>query len=145
VSLNGKRFATGRFPPDLSPETHVSRTCHFALLVRCLHDAQAYTVLESSTDSVFLHLTTQESSGVHWGSILKSNSNGTYYGTSIDNVNRNKAGFVDFEKLIGLDGIAVVNVVSNPGTAALSGQKDLQTRITHNDGRRMLSRTVLSR
>lgn len=36
--------------------------------------------------------------------------------------------------MIGLDGIAVMNVVSNPEEAALSGKKKLQTRITHNDG-----------
>ena len=36
--------------------------------------------------------------------------------------------------MIGLDGIAVMNIVSNPDEAALSGNKKLQTRITHNDG-----------
>jgi len=38
--------------------------------------------------------------------------------------------------MIGLDGIAVINVVSNPEEAALSSNKKLQTRITHNDGGR---------
>jgi hypothetical protein len=69
-----------------------------------------------------------------WGNILKSNSNGTYFGLSIENVNRNNGGFVDFEKLAGLDGIAMVNIVANPAEAALTGRKALQTRITHNDG-----------
>lgn len=69
-----------------------------------------------------------------WGNILKSNSNGTYFGLSIENVNRNMAGFVDFEKFQGLDGIALVNVVANPAEAALTGRKALQTKITHNDG-----------
>jgi hypothetical protein len=69
-----------------------------------------------------------------WGNILKSNWNGTYYGLSIDNVNRDERGFVDFEKMIGLDGIALINVVSNPHDAAISGRKMLQSRITHNDG-----------
>jgi hypothetical protein len=36
--------------------------------------------------------------------------------------------------MIGLDGIAIVNVVSNPEAAAVTGTKELQTRITHNDG-----------
>lgn len=69
-----------------------------------------------------------------WGSLLKSNSNGTYFGISLNNVNRNDRGFVDFEKVIGLDGIAVVNVIANPDDARVSGNKKLQTRITHNDG-----------
>ncbi len=52
------------------------------------------------------------------------------------NVNRNEAGYVDFEKFAGLDGIALVNIVANAAEATLSGRKALQTRITHNDGER---------
>jgi hypothetical protein len=51
-------------------------------------------------------------------------------------VNRDHRGYVDFEKMVGLDGIAIVNVVSNPEAAAVTGSKELQTRITHNDGGR---------
>lgn len=69
-----------------------------------------------------------------WGNLLKSNSNGTYYGLSLDHVNRDAKGFVDFEKMIGIDGVAVVNIVTNPEEAVRSGKKDLQTRISHNDG-----------
>lgn len=94
----------------------------------------AYTVLESSTDSVFLHVTTNSMAGSEWGSLVKSNSNGTYYAMSLEHVNRNSKGYVDFEKMIGLDGVAVVNIVGNADDAALSGSKKLQTRITHNDG-----------
>ena len=97
--------------------------------------SQAYTILESSTKSVFLHVTTSEPPAPFWGNILKSNSNGTYFGLSIDNVNRNDAGYVDFEKMIDLDGIALINVVGNPHEAPLTGRKLLQSRITHNDGR----------
>ncbi|KAF8989462.1 vacuolar protein sorting/targeting protein 10 [Cyathus striatus] len=115
VSLDGQRFATGQFPPSMHPETH------------------AYTVLESSTKSLFLHMTMSEPPAPYWGSILKSNSNGTYFGVSLDYVNRNNYGFVDFEKMIGLDGIALVNVVGNPDDAAITGHKRLQSRITDND------------
>ncbi|KAI0794611.1 Oligoxyloglucan reducing end-specific cellobiohydrolase [Fomes fomentarius] len=116
VSLDGRNFAPGEFPPTMRPDQH------------------AYTILESSTMSVFLHVTTSEAPAPYWGNILKSNSNGTYFGLSMDNVNRNDAGYVDFEKMIGLDGIALVNVVSNPQEAPLTKRKLLQTRITHNDG-----------
>ncbi|KAG2141838.1 hypothetical protein DEU56DRAFT_267583 [Suillus clintonianus] len=115
VSLDGRTFASGSFPPGMHPDSH------------------AYTVLESTTKAIFLHMTMNEWP-TPWGNILKSNSNGTYFGLSIDNVNRNSAGFVDFEKFVGLDGIAMVNVVANPAEAALTGRKALQTRITHNDG-----------
>jgi hypothetical protein len=84
---------------------------------------------------VFLHLSTSERRGFEYGHILKSNSNGTFYGVSIEHVNRNERGYVDFEKMIGLDGIALVNVVSNPEQVQMTGHKDLQTRITHNDGK----------
>lgn len=100
------------------------------------HSAQAYTILESSTKSVFLHLTISEPPAPTWGDILKSNSNGTYFGVSVDYVNRNQDGYVDFEKMIGLDGIALINVVSNPLEASVTGRKDIQSRITFNDGMR---------
>lgn len=116
VSLDGRTFATGQFPPGMHPDTH------------------AYTILESSTDSIFLHMTMSEWPAPYWGNILKSNSNGTYFGLSVDNVNRDELGYVDFEKFSGLDGIALVNVVANPAEATLTGRKALQSRITHNDG-----------
>ncbi|KAL0954074.1 hypothetical protein HGRIS_005224 [Hohenbuehelia grisea] len=116
VSLDGVRFAPGMFPSNMRPETH------------------AYTVLESSTNSLFLHMTMSEPPSPYWGNILKSNSNGTYFGLAIENVNRDERGYVDFEKMIGLDGIALINVVSNANEAAVSGRKNLQSRITHNDG-----------
>ena len=52
----------------------------------------------------------------------------------MDNVNRNDAGYVDFEKVVNLEGIALINVVGNPQEAPLTRRKLLQTRITHNDG-----------
>ncbi|PCH36493.1 Oligoxyloglucan reducing end-specific cellobiohydrolase [Wolfiporia cocos MD-104 SS10] len=116
VSMDGRTFASGMFPPNMRPDQH------------------AYTILESSTNAVFLHVTISEPPKPYWGNILKSNSNGTYYGLSIENVNRNDQGYVDFEKMIGLDGIALINIVSNPQEAALTGHKEIQSRITHNDG-----------
>ncbi|CAE6471894.1 hypothetical protein ACGC1H_003813 [Rhizoctonia solani] len=116
VSLDGRKFAMGKFPPGMSVDNH------------------AYTVLESSTDSVFLHVTMSDKRGAEWGNVLKSNSNGTYYGLSLEAVNRNERGYVDFEKMVGLDGIAVMNIVSNTKDVEHTGKKKLQTRISHNDG-----------
>ena len=79
-------------------------------------------------------MTMSEYPDPYWGTILKSNSNGTYFGISLEYVNRDKGGYVDFEKMVGLDGIALVNIVSNPEEAKISGRKILQSRITHNDG-----------
>ncbi|KIR51702.1 signal sequence binding protein [Cryptococcus gattii Ru294] len=104
VSLDGYNFAEGQFPPNMKIDNHVS-----------------LVILESSTGSVFLHMTMNSAANNEWGSIFKSNSNGTYYGLSAEYVNRNAAGYVDFEK-------------ANPSEADISGRKQLQTRITHNDG-----------
>jgi photosystem II stability/assembly factor-like uncharacterized protein len=118
VSLDGHTFAEAQLPPNL----HV--------------DNRAYTVLDSVTRALFLHVTTRSAPGSELGSIVKSNGNGTFFTISQEHVNRNAAGYVDFEKMLGLDGIAVINVVANADDAVVSGRKDLQTRITHNDGGR---------
>ncbi|KAJ9094955.1 hypothetical protein QFC21_005747 [Naganishia friedmannii] len=116
VSLDGLHFAQGQFPPTMKIEN------------------RAYTILESSTDAVFLHVTMNDQPGNEWGSIFKSNSNGTYYSLVVEHVNRDMRGYTDFEKMIGLDGIALINVVANPDAAGISGNKKLRTLITHNDG-----------
>ncbi|KAF8169150.1 Oligoxyloglucan reducing end-specific cellobiohydrolase [Mycena galopus ATCC 62051] len=120
ISLDGVHFAAGQFPPNMRPDGH------------------AYTILDSSTASLFVHMTMTEPSSpnsqTYWGNILKSNSNGTYFSLSAENVNRDGRGYVDFEKMVGLDGIALINVVSNPEEALLTGHKVLQSKITHNDG-----------
>ncbi|KAG1845862.1 hypothetical protein DFJ58DRAFT_730700 [Suillus subalutaceus] len=115
VSFDGRTFAPGSFPTGMHPTFH------------------AYTILESSTKSIFLHMTMNEEP-TPWGNILKSNFNGTYFVLSLENVNRNIGGFVDFERFAGLEGIAMANIVANPTEAALTGRKALQTRITHDDG-----------
>lgn len=115
VSLDDRIFASGLFPP-----------------MRCL-EQHVYT-FESSTQAGFLHVTVSEPPNPAWDNILKSNTNGTYFSVSSDFVNRNDNGHIDFEKMIGSDGIALINVISNPHEASLSGHKELQTQITHNDG-----------
>ncbi|PWN53321.1 Oligoxyloglucan reducing end-specific cellobiohydrolase [Violaceomyces palustris] len=127
VSLNGRDFSTTHFPPGMKL------------------DNRAYTVLDSVTDSIFLHVTTHANAGSEWGTLFKSNSNGTYYAMSLEYVNRNEKGFVDFEKMLGLDGIALINVVKNPDEASVSGKKELVSRITHNDGGRWKPLTPPSR
>ncbi len=91
-----------------------------------------------------MHVTIQDPPGPAWGDILKSNSNGTYFGVSIENVRRNGDGYIDFEKMIGLDGIALVNIISNPQEATINRKEDVQTRITHNDGKCNLYRVIVS-
>lgn len=117
ASLDAKTFAEAKFPPKFNVDHQT-----------------AYTVLDSSTHSVFLHVTVSSRLDQEYGSIIKSNSNGTSYVMSLNAVNRDKDGFVDFEKMQGIEGVAVVNIVANADKVSQGEKKKKQTRITHNDG-----------
>ncbi|PGH11799.1 hypothetical protein AJ80_06957 [Polytolypa hystricis UAMH7299] len=117
ASVDGKTFAEAEFPANFDVPYQ-----------------QAYTVLDSSTHSVFLHVTVNNMEDHEYGSIIKSNSNGTSYVLSIGGVNRNSPGYVDFEKMQGLEGVAIVNIVANVEEVEKGGAKKLKTSITHNDG-----------
>ncbi|KXX75224.1 Vacuolar protein sorting/targeting protein 10 [Madurella mycetomatis] len=118
ASLDGTTFAEARFP--------------FGFEVPHQH---AYTVLDSSTHAVNLFVAVEMAEGRTYGTILKSNSNGTSYAVSVKNVNCDDSFYVDFEKMVGMEGVALVNVVANPEEKG-SAPKKLQTKITHNDGAR---------
>ncbi|KAJ4295684.1 vacuolar protein sorting/targeting protein PEP1 [Collariella sp. IMI 366227] len=116
ATLDGKTYADARFPYGFDiPHQH------------------AYTVLDSSTHAVNLFVATDMAEGRTLGTIIKSNSNGTSYVLSIKDVNCDNEFYVDFEKMLGLEGVALVNVVTNPNDKG-SAPKKLQTKITHNDG-----------
>lgn len=117
ISIDGHTFAPARFPANFQ-----------------LDHQQAYTVLDSVTHAVFMHVTTGSQRGREIGSVIKSNSNGTSYTMSLESVNRNANGFVDFEKMLGLEGVAIANVVSNVDELESGTEKALKTTITHNDG-----------
>ncbi|KAF2836576.1 Oligoxyloglucan reducing end-specific cellobiohydrolase [Patellaria atrata CBS 101060] len=117
ASIDGKTFAEAAFPRNFK-----------------VQHQQAYTVLDSSTHAVFLHVTVNNDDDREYGSILKSNSNGTSYVLSVNEVNRNRAGYVDFEKMQGLEGVAIINVVGNVNEVNKGSLKKKKTKITHNDG-----------
>ncbi|KAJ1922351.1 vacuolar protein sorting/targeting protein PEP1 [Mycoemilia scoparia] len=101
----------------------------------------AYTVLQPAETggSLMLHVTKNMAFGKEWGSIYSSNSNGTYFRISLENVNRNDKGLVDFERIESLEGAALANVVSNAKSLSrrqLGGneKKQLQTMMTMDNG-----------
>lgn len=114
VTVDGTTFADADFPADF----HVG-------------SQQAYTVLDAQSQSVFMHVTTDNEKGSELGAILKSNSNGTSYVLSLDKVNRNSVGYVDYDRIDELEGVIISNVVINPHS---KDGKKLKTEITHNDG-----------
>ncbi|KAF7535712.1 hypothetical protein G7Z17_g13159 [Cylindrodendrum hubeiense] len=114
ASLDGKHFEAARYPFNFH-DTHET----------------SYTVLDSSYHAVNLFIATKTTKDRELGSIIKSNSNGTSYVLSASNINSNSEGYVDFEKVAGLEGVSLINVVSNPDK---KDAKELQTLISHNDG-----------
>ncbi|KAG7803237.1 hypothetical protein KL944_001190 [Ogataea haglerorum] len=117
VSLDGVSWAPARLPPNIQ-----------------LSRQQAYTVLSGSSKAVFMHVTTNPVTGTEYGTILKSNSNGTEYVSVLESANRDEGGYVDFEKITGLEGLIVANVVANPDDARKGARKRIRSVITHNDG-----------
>lgn len=117
ATLDANTFAEAKFPPKFFD----------------IHQT-AYTVLDSSTHAIFLHVTVNPARDQEYGSIIKSNSNGTSYVMSLAHVNRNTDGYVDFEKMQGLEGVAVANVVINVDEVNKGAKKKKQSQITHNDG-----------
>lgn len=70
------------------------------------------------------------------GDLFVSNSNGTEFTISLQDTNRNQRGIVDYENLVGLDGIGIANVVSNREEVVGWGkEKEIKSKITYNDGR----------
>ena len=118
ASVDGELFADAKFPSNFQVDHQ-----------------QGYTVLDSSTHSVFLHVTVNNEKDYEYGTIIKSNSNGTSYVLSLDGVDRDTTGYVDFEKMFGIEGVAMVNVVANCDDRNYKKDgKKLKTMITHNDG-----------
>ena len=48
-----------------------------------------------------------------------------YYGLSLEYINHNHVGYVNFETMIGLDGIMLMNIVANPTEVAIMAKKKL--------------------
>ena len=117
ASIDGKTFAPAEFPKNFN-----------------VPHQRAYTLLDSSTHAVFLHVTVGSRDKFEYGRLMKSNSNGTSYVLSVGGVNRNAEGYVDFEKMQGLEGVAIINVVENINEEDARRPKKLKTKITHNDG-----------
>lgn len=93
----------------------------------------AYTIVESTEHSILVDV--NSSPGATAGTLFTSNSNGTYFVRSLENTNRNRMGIVDFEKIVGVEGVAIINTVQNvDAVEAGKEDKDLKTKITFDDG-----------
>ncbi|KAG8692567.1 vacuolar protein sorting/targeting protein PEP1, partial [Ceratobasidium sp. 394] len=93
----------------------------------------AYTIVESTSHSLGIDVLLHSNAAV--GTLFMSNSNGTYFVQSLQDTNRNRAGFVDFEELVGIEGVGIANYVKN--ARAVEGHKaakQVRSVITFDDG-----------
>jgi len=117
VSIDTKSWARAHFPHASSARLREN----------------AYTMLESSTHSLAVDVVLQDKSSI--GTLFVSNSNGTYFVESLKDTNRNDFGYVDYERIYGVEGIGLANIVSNAQDVEGRGQKKkLKTLITFDDG-----------
>jgi len=91
-------------------------------------------MIDSPSYPLMIHIQTSSYPFLEWGSLLKSDSQGRYLVTIAENVNRDDGGFIDLERMVGLDGTTLMNAVSNPREAILTGKKSLQSKISQDDG-----------
>ena len=94
----------------------------------------SYTIVESTTHSLAIDVQSHASRGI--GTLFVSNSNGTFFVESLKDTHRSDAGYVDFEELVGIDGVGLANYVAN--TRQVDGGKTakakLKSVITYDDG-----------
>jgi hypothetical protein len=117
VTVNGKIWAKAQFPHSSSAKLKEN----------------AYTLVESTTHSLAVDVVLHEMAAT--GTLFTSNSNGTFFVESLKDTNRNEVGFVDYERIYGVEGVGLANVVMNPVDVESRGaQKRLRTYITFDDG-----------
>lgn len=95
---------------------------------------QAYTVLDSTTRSVFLGITTNDVKDYKFGNLFRSDSNGNYFSLSRKFLNQGNEGTVDFEKMQGVDGVALMNEVMNPNDVLQRSPKQIRSLATFDNG-----------
>ncbi|KAJ2614366.1 vacuolar protein sorting/targeting protein PEP1 [Coemansia sp. RSA 1365] len=135
ISLDGKTSAVAQFPGD-------RQTLDPAYTVLEPPEGFEYRDLDGFMQKMpgaglMLHVTKNNHAGAEWGSIYSSNSNGTFYRRSLEHVNRDENGLVDFERIRALEGVAIANIVANPDAVSKYNRpKLLQSMITVDGGSR---------
>ena len=117
VTVDTKTWAKAQFPHASSAQLREN----------------AYTIVESTTHSLAVDVVLQDKSFI--GTLFVSNSNGTFFVQSLKDTNRNEAGYVDYERIYGVEGVGLANAVSNAKEVEGRGDaKRLKTYITFDDG-----------
>ena len=101
-------------------------------------EENAYTIQESSTYQLVVDVLSATSADSYssMGTLFRSNSRGNRFMYSLNHTNRNMEGLVDYEKVQGIEGIVLANIVANWEKVAAGGviTKQLQSKISFDDG-----------
>ena len=118
VTVDAKTWAKAHFPHGSSSK-----------LVE-----NSYTIVESTTHSLAIDVQSHASRGI--GTLFVSNSNGTFFVESLKDTHRSDAGYVDFEELVGIDGVGLANYVANARQVdgGQTANAKLKSVITYDDG-----------
>ena len=93
----------------------------------------AYTIVESTTHSLAIDVLTDPDNDI--GTLFLSDADGIYFVEALSNTNRNDAGYVDYESLVGLEGIGLANVVRNAQDVLVGREeKKVMSLMTYDDG-----------
>lgn len=120
--------------------THDTLDWHRAMLLQDGKDEtlwlahQALTILDGGNDRIMLDVTTYERRPM--GVLFGSNSNGTSFTEKISHVNLNMRGMVELDRISGLEGVFVINIVENGvAVANKNDEKVVVTKVTFDNGR----------
>ncbi|KAI9199686.1 uncharacterized protein BJ171DRAFT_445237 [Polychytrium aggregatum] len=121
VTRDGVNWSPAVFPSDFVVPEH------------------GYTVLDSHTGFLNVDVFVNTLRGKEFGALFRSNANGTIFTRARDHTNRNTDGYVDYEKMQGVEGIALLNEVQNANQVLNGATKSIRTVITYDEGETWLT------
>ncbi|KAJ2651180.1 vacuolar protein sorting/targeting protein PEP1 [Coemansia sp. RSA 1250] len=134
VSADGRSAAQAQFPGDRN-------TTGPAFTVLEPSDGVSYLDTMGRTHTTpggtpMLHVTNSTTPGAEWGTLYTADADGALYRRSLEFVNRDESGLVDFERIRAIEGGALANIVANPAQTQTGASKRLQTKVTVDGGAR---------
>jgi hypothetical protein len=133
AALRDPTGKTSELSLQVTLDGHTWHKAHFPHASSSKLLENAYTIVESTSHSLGVDVLLHSTAAV--GTFFVSNSNGTYFVESLADTNRNRAGFVDFEELVGVEGVGIANIVKNArAVEAHKSAKQVRSVITFDDG-----------
>ncbi len=134
MTLNGRDWAPATFLPDAQ-----------AGQARPDYPDNGYTTLDSAAGHLLMSRLMDARVGAEYGTLFRSNWNGTTFHPVLAAINQDDGGYVDFERVAAVPGMLLGNVVVNV-PELMANPKRLQTKLSLDDGEhwRSLPRPLLS-